>query len=316
MQPRLPDQMKAAAIDAYGGPEVIHAETLPRPRPKADEVLIRVDAAGVGVWDPFVRTGEFEIGGRRFPKIMGNDGAGEIVEVGSRVKQLKPGDRVYAYTMAGGFYAEYAVAKQNEVARLPKGLSIEEAGALGADGITALRGLQGLNLAQGQKLLIFGASGGIGHLAVQLAKRLGAQVFAIASGHDGVELVRKLGADQALDGKHDALADALHRFAPQGFDAALVLANGRGLDAALARLKKGAVFAYPNGVEPVPEAPEGITARAYDGIPSPETFERLNELVSQGPFHVEVHAYALEDAARAHRDVEKHHLGKLALRMH
>ena len=142
--------------------------------------------------------------------------------------------------MEGGFYAEYVVAKQDNVAKLPEGLSAEQAGALGADGITALRGLEdALNLRRGQKLIIFGASGGIGHLAVQLAKRLGAEVFAVASGEDGVALVRRLGADQAVDGKHGAVVDALHRFAPQGLDAALVLANGKGLDAALAQPEEG-----------------------------------------------------------------------------
>src|SRR5215468_7930385 len=104
MQPAIPQQMKAAAIDKYGGPEVIHAEQLPVPKPKADEVLIRLDAAGVGAWDPAVRSGEFEIGERRFPKVIGNDGAGEIVAVGSGAKRFAPGEQVYAYSMEAGFY--------------------------------------------------------------------------------------------------------------------------------------------------------------------------------------------------------------------
>jgi len=317
MTASIPEQMKAAAIHRYGGPEVFHAEDLPVPRPKADEVLIRLDAAGVGVWDPSVRSGEFEIGERRFPKVIGNDGAGEIVAVGSRVKHVRPGDRVYSYSMAGGFYAEYAAVKQDSIAKLPTGLSAAQAGALGADGITALCGLQdALQVRRGQKLLIFGASGGIGHLAVQLAKRLGAEVFAVASGDDGVALVRRLGADEAVDGKHGAVADALRRFAPDGLDAALVLTHGKGLEAALRTIKQGGRLAYPNGVEPEPEAPEGIAAQAYDGVPGRDAFERLNALIAQAPFHIEVKYYALEEAAQAHKDIERHHLGKLALRMH
>jgi NADPH:quinone reductase-like Zn-dependent oxidoreductase len=237
--------------------------------------------------------------------------------VGARVKELRPGDRVYAYSFDGGFYAEYVTVKQKYVAKLPRGLSGEEAGALGADGITALRGLEDvLHLAHGQRLLIFGASGGIGHLAVQLAKRIGAQVFAVASGDDGVALVRKLGADDALDGKHGDVTDALRRFAPDGLDAGLVLVHGKGLDAAIAQIKKGGRLAWPNGVEPQPRSPEGVAAQAYDGVPSPDAFARLNALIAQAPFHVEVKYYALEDAAQAHRDLDKHHLGKLALRMH
>jgi NADPH:quinone reductase-like Zn-dependent oxidoreductase len=238
------------------------------------------------------------------------------VEVGDRVKSVKPGEKVYAYSMEGGFYAEYAAVKAKDVAKLPKGLSTEKAGALGADGITALRGLEALNLVKGQKLLIFGASGGIGHLAVQLAKRLGLKVFAVASGADGVQLVQTLGADRAADGKHEDLSEALEHFASDGFDGALVLANGRSLDEALSHLKPDAPFAYPHGVEPQPEGREGLRAMGYDGTPGADAFERLNALIEQEPFHLEVRTYSLEDAAQAHRDVERHHLGKLALRMH
>src|SRR5262249_11005262 len=155
------------------------------------------------------------------------------------------------------------------------GLSIERAGALGADGITALSGLEdALKLEPGQKLLIFGASGGIGHLAVQLARRMGASVFGVASGEDGVDLVRRLGADAVVDGKHGAIVDPLRRFAPEGLDAALIVASGRGLDVALAQMKKGSRIAYPNGVEPEPHATRGVTVEAYDGEASPEAFDR------------------------------------------
>jgi NADPH:quinone reductase len=316
MQASIPQQMKAVAIDRYGGPEVLHVATVPVPSPGADEVLIRLHAAGIGVWDPEVRSGGFEIGKRRFPKIIGNDGAGEVVAVGSQVKRVRPGDQVYAYSMEGGFYAEYVAVEQEHVARVPQGVDLEHAGALGADGITALRGLEDtLHLRKGEKLLVFGASGGIGHLAVQLAKRLGAEVFAVASGEDGVALARRLGADQAVDGKHGPVVDALRSFAPEGLDAALILTGGKGLEAALAQVKKGGRVAYPNGVEPEPEPPKGVTLRAYDGESDAASLDHLDELISQGPFHVEVRFYQPEDAAKAHRDLAKHHLGKFALRM-
>lgn len=316
MPESIPQEMKAVVIDRYGGPEELHVATLPVPEPNADEVLIRLASAGVGVWDADIRAGEFEIGERRFPKVIGNDGAGETVAVGSRVKRFRTGDRVYAFSMEGGFYAQYVAVKQDSVAPLPSGLSIEPAGALGADGITALRGLEDtLHLQRGEKLLVFGASGGIGHLAVQLAKRLRAAVFGVASGEDGVALVCRLGAEQAVDGKHGTVLDALRTFAPDGLDAALVLSGGRGREAALEQVKKGGRVAYPNGVEPAPGAARGITVRAYDGEASPEAFDRLNTLIARGPFHVEAKFYPLEEAAQAHRDLAKHHLGKLALRM-
>jgi len=318
MQPSIPREMKAAAIDRFGGPEVLHTETLPVPRPKGSQVLIRLDCAGVGVWDPYVRSGELELGKRSFPQVIGNDGAGEVVALGARAKRFHVGDRVYAYGFEGGFYAEYVAIEEGEVAPIPPGLSAEEAGALGADGTTALLGLDDqLHLAPGQTLMVFGASGGIGHIAVQLAKRMGAKVLAVASGADGVALVRKLGADAVVDGKREDVARAVRGFAPDGLDAALVLVHAEGLDAALAMIKKGGRVAYPNGVEPEPRAPKGVKRLAYDGEPSADAFERLNALIAKGPFHVELgRVYPLEDAARAHREIEQHHLGKVALRIH
>jgi NADPH:quinone reductase-like Zn-dependent oxidoreductase len=318
MERVIPQEMKAAAIDRYGGPEVLHTQTLPVPTPKAKQVLIRLDTAGIGVWDPYVRSGEFEIGGRRFPKVIGNDGAGEVVAVGKQAKRFRVGDRVYGYSMEGGFYAEYVALDEGAVAPIPPGLTAEEAGALGADGVTAIRGLDDqLHLKPGQAVLLYGASGGIGHLAVQLAKRIGARLLAAASGPDGVELVRKLGADVAVDGKRDDVAGAARAFAPGGLDAALVLVNGDTLGPALETVRKGGRVAYPNGVEPAPRAPEGVELLAYDGDPGRDAFERLDELIAQGPFHVELgRVYRLEDAAEAHRKLGEHHLGKVALRLH
>jgi NADPH:quinone reductase-like Zn-dependent oxidoreductase len=318
MQGPVPERMKAAGIDRYGGPEVLHVETLPVPRPGPNQLLVRLESAGIGVWDPWVRTGELELGPTRFPLVIGNDGAGEVVAVGRDVRRFQVGDRVYAYSFAGGFYAEYAAVDEDAAAPIPRGLSTEEAGPLGADGVTALRGLDDqLHVSAGQRLMVYGASGGIGHLAVQLAKRMGASVLAIASGPDGVALARRLGADAAADGKRDDVARAARDFAPNGLDAALVLVHGESLAPALATIRTGGRIAYPNGVEPTPKGPPGTTVLPYDGVPSRDAFERLNRLIAAGPFHVEVgRAYRLEDAARAHRELGQHHLGKLALRMH
>jgi NADPH:quinone reductase-like Zn-dependent oxidoreductase len=318
MNRSVPETMKAAAISRYGGPEVFRTLELPVPQPGPREVLIRLDAAGIGVWDPAFREGEFDGNKRAFPRIIGNDGAGTVVAVGRGVTRVRVGERVYAYTMKGGFYAEYACVKQDEVAAVPRGVKREEAGALGADGITALRGLEELRLKSGETLMIFGASGGIGHIAVQLAKRMGARVFAVASGRDGVKLVQGLGADAAVDGRKPGLdlAAAARRFAPDGIDAALVLVGARGLGKALGALKKGGRVAYPNGVEPAPRARAGIKVHAYDGVPTPKAFDRLNRLIGRNRFRVRLgRVYRLEDAARAHRELGKHHLGKLAFRM-
>nr|WP_308197112.1 zinc-binding dehydrogenase [Anaeromyxobacter sp. SG17] len=228
------------------------------------------------------------------------------------------GQRAYGYQMEGGFYAEYAKLEEGRAAPIPSGLDAREAGALGADGITALRGLDDeLRLRSGQSLMIIGASGGVGHIAVQLAKRMGARVLAVASRADGLKLVEKLGPDVAIDGRRKDVAKAARAFAPEGLDAALVLAGGDDVNAALATIKKGGRVAHPNGVEPIPEVPKGVELLAYDGTPSAEAFDRLNRLIGDAPFHVELgKLYELEEAAQAQRDVEKHHLGKLALRIH
>ena len=126
----------------------------------------------------------------------------------------------------GGFYAEYVALSEDEVSGIPVNLSLEAAGVLAVDGLTALAGLDKLVLGRDRTLMILGASGGVGHLALQLAKRLEVRVFAVASGNDGVELVRHLGADNAVDGRSSTAATKARAFAPNGFDAALVLARG------------------------------------------------------------------------------------------
>jgi NADPH2:quinone reductase len=315
--------MRAIALDRFGGPETLKVQTIPAPEAGPDEILIRVEAAGVGAWDPFEREGGFaQMLGRapKFPYVLGTDGAGTVVAVGETVKEFKEGDRVYAAELGnpkGGFYAEYAAVKADSAARIPKDLKMEQAAVLGSDGMTALKGLEVvIGLKRDESVMIFGASGGIGHLAVQLAKRLGARVFAVASGEDGVSFVKRLGADVAVDGRSDNVLNAAREFAPDGIAAALVTAGGEATNRALSALRQGGRIAYPNGVMPEPKAPEGVRAEAYDGDGGRKALERLNELIEAGPFEVRVHrTFPLEQAAAAQAALEEHHLGKIALRV-
>jgi NADPH:quinone reductase-like Zn-dependent oxidoreductase len=172
-----------------------------------------------------------------------------------------------------------------------------------------------LGLKKGESLMIFGASGGIGHLAVQLAKRMGIRVFAVASGEDGVELVERLGADMVVDGHRDDVTKAACEFAPEGFDAALLTAGGDAAEKALACLREGGRVAYPNGVEPEPQVREGVNMKSYDGMPNRQVFDKLNHLIESGPFEVHIaRTFTLDQAAEAHRALETHFLGKIALR--
>src|SRR5207245_6896050 len=153
--------MRAAALDRFGGVETIQMKTLPVPELGPDEVLLRVEAAGVGVWDPYEREGEFaKMFGQkpRFPYVLGSDGAGTVAAVGEQVRHLKEGDRAYALALTnpkGGFYAEYAAVKADNVSPLPKKLSVEQAGVMPSDALTALRGWDEiLKLKQGDSLMV------------------------------------------------------------------------------------------------------------------------------------------------------------------
>jgi NADPH:quinone reductase len=315
--------MRAVAIDKFGGPDTLKIENLPVPNIDADEVLIRVEAAGVGAWDPYEREGRFvELMGSKptFPYVLGTDGAGTIAAVGTEVNRFKEGDRVYAAELAnpkGGFYAQYAAVKANNTSLIPGDLSIEQAAVLPTDALTALTGLEKvLGLKSGESLMVFGASGGIGHLALQLAKRLGAKVLAIASGDDGVGLAKKLGADRAVDGHSDNVLNAAKEFAANGIDAALVTAGGEKTDQALKAIRKSGRIAYPHGVMPEPAAPDDVEIKAYDGEFGRELMNRLNELIDSGPFEVHVDkTFRMDEAAEAHQALSKHHLGKIALRI-
>jgi NADPH:quinone reductase-like Zn-dependent oxidoreductase len=314
--------MQAAALDRFGGIETIALETLPVPEVGPDEVLIRVESAGVGAWDPFEREGGFakRFGTHQnFPYVLGTDGAGTVVRVGEQVSRFKEGDRVYAVVLAnpkGGFYAEFAAVKADNVARVPDNLSTEQAGVTLTDALTALSGLDDvLGLKPGETLMIFGAGGGIGHMAVQLAKRMGAHVLAVASGEDGVVLARHLGADSVVDGRKGDVAAAVRAFAPAGLDAALVTAGGETADRALTALRAGGRVAYPHGVMPEPKVAPGVRLSSYDGSIEPGAIAKLNRLIEAGPFEVYVaRTFPLDQAAAAHRALAEHYLGKLALR--
>ena len=191
--PRIPDTMRAVVLHEFGGPEKLEVVTAKVPDVGPDEVLVEVHTAGVGVWDPYEREGGMTDYMERepsFPYIPGSDGAGTVAATGDDVQRFDVGDPVFVFGFLnpkGGLYAEYAALDADRVAPLPDGLDLEQAGVLAVDGITALQGLgQALAIEEGQTLLVFGASGGVGHLAVQIARRTGARVLAVASGDDGV----------------------------------------------------------------------------------------------------------------------------------
>ncbi len=315
--------MRAVAIDRFGDVGTLHVQTLPVPEVGPDEVRLRVESAGVGPWDAAEREGVFaRMFGMEphFPHVLGFEGAGTIAAIGEKVDRFKEDDRVYGFTTARsekGFYAEYTVLKAENVFPVPQGLTTEQSGALPIDGGTALRGLRDtLKVKRDEALLVFGAGGGIGHMAVQLAKRMGARVFAVASGDDGVVLARRLGADAVVEGHQGDVVAAAREFAPDGFDAALLSAGGPAADQALQAVRSGGRAAYPNGVQPTPNAPSGLDLQNYNGAYDRELLESLNKLIEAGPFQVHIsRTFTLDHVVEAHRALQTHYLGRLALRV-
>ena len=320
----IPATMRAAAIDRFGGPEVLSIHTLPVPEPNAKEVLIALDAAGVGTWDAGQRDGEWAEGDEQFPLILGLDGAGTVVAVGARVDRVAIGDYVYSYSFSnpkGGYYAEYVAVSAAKVARVPDALGANgaiSAAAMPALGLTALQGVDdALELEDGETVIVHGASGNVGMLAVQFAKQRGARVLATASGRDGVEFVRRLGADEVIDGRSDDIGRAAKRFAPDGIDAVLAFVGGHELTGCLDTLRRRGRVAYPNGIEPAPRKRRGLRVKAYDAEAGAREFERLGRAIESAHPQIPIaEVFTLEDAAKAHERLERGHvLGRIVLRI-
>jgi NADPH:quinone reductase len=313
--------MKAAAIDQFGPPSVLTLHELPVPRIGPSEVLIAVHAAGVGYWDARIRDGSWAEGRVRFPLVLGTDGAGTVVAKGTRVRRLRIGDRVWAsqyMNPKGGFYAEYVTVDADSAAPAPASLDLLQAGAGAVTGLTALQGIDDvLGVRRGETVLVFGASGAVGTLAVQFAKRRQARVIGTASGRAAAALVRRLGADDVVDARKDDAVERLRSLAPEGLDAVLALAGGERLERCLDLVRPGGRVAHPNGVELEPQRRRGIATRAYDGVAGPREFARLERAVAEARLRVPVaNVYPLADAAEAHARLEAGHvLGRIALRI-
>jgi NADPH2:quinone reductase len=312
--------MRAAAIDQGGDSKVLTLHTLPVPKPDANEVLIAVSTAGVGIWDISIRRHPDEIQHSSFPLVLGTDGAGTIAAIGSNVHGFKLGDQVYAYSWdnpKGGFYAQYVAVPDERVGHVPKGLSLTDAGAIGTTALTALQGIDdALHLKSGQAVIIHGASGGVGGLAIEFAKMRGARVLATASGEDGATFVKRLGADAVVDSRNGDIVAAAHNFSPGGIDAVLALAGGESLERCIDTLRPGGRIAFPNGVTP-PQKRPGISPIAYDAVAGTAEFERLNQAIQQAHLQVPIAAeYPLADAAKAQDRLQAGHiLGKIVLRI-
>jgi len=209
--------MKAARINDYGHADAIQVTEIDTPKPAADQVLIEVHAASLNPWDTIVREGYLrDVMPLEFPLTLGGDMAGVVVEVGSEVTNFKPGDRVYGSVNNGadasGAFAEYAVGKTEYLAPTLQTIDFKTAAASVLTGCSAIQALQEhLQLRAGQKVLIHGGAGGIGTIAIQLAKHLGAYVATTATG-EGLDYVKELGADEVIDYKTQRFEELIRDF--------------------------------------------------------------------------------------------------------
>jgi NADPH:quinone reductase-like Zn-dependent oxidoreductase len=298
--------MRAVQVTEYGGPEVLQLVDVEAPKPIPTEVLVEVYAAGVNPVDWKTRQGRGASAASGPPPFtLGWDVAGVVSEVGRGVTLFEPGDRVFGmpwFPRRAGAYAEFVTAPSRQFAAMPDDLSFEEAAALPLVALTAWQALvDTARLRDGQTVLINGASGGVGHLAVQIAKARGAHVIgtARAVNHD---FLRSLGADECVDYETVPLQEAA-----RDVDVALDLVGGDASDAALKTLREGGLLIS------VPGGHKGATGILVE--PDGHALSEVAALVRDGRLRSHVdRTLPLEEAAEAHRLLEDGgHRGKIVL---
>ena len=308
--------MKAVRIHSYGGTEVLVYEDAPRPTAREGKVLIRVHATSVNPFDCAVRAGYMAAYfNYSFPVILGTDIAGIVEEVGAGVTTFGRGDRVYARggVTRNGAYAEYAVVPASDVAAKPQSIDYIHAAALPHVTLTAWQALIELaNLTRGQTVLIHGAAGGVGHVAVQLAKWRGARVIGTAS--DNLDLVRELNADEAIDYSKTPFENVV-----SAVDVVLDTVGGDTQQRSWGVLKPGGILVS------VIQAPSEETAAAhgvrqayvYSSPPVGKVLTEVATLVDGGQIKPVVSAVLpLQEVRKAHEMIQGRHVrGKIVLQV-
>ena len=308
--------MKTVCIYSYGGPEVLVYEDAPRPHPGAGEVLVRIHAAGINPVDWKIREGQLKaMLHHAFPLVLGWDLSGVVEALGPNLTRLKVGDEVFSRPDIDrdGAYAEFIVVRESELALKPKSLDHIHAAALPLAGLTAWQTLfEAGGLAAGQRVLIHAAAGGVGHIAVQLAKWKGAQVIGTAAAKNHVFL-RSLGVDQVIDYDTERFDEVV-----QPVDMVLDTIGGDTQERSWKVLKRGGILVS------IASPPKAVVASA-DGVRSAFVFTQPNasqlaenaKLADAGKVKVIVETILpLSDATRGQELSKRGHVrGKIVLRV-
>ncbi len=324
--------MKAILCTHYGGPEALHLQEVAKPTPLVDEVLVRIQAASINARDwrmlhaiPFFIRLMPGATWRPKNRILGADLAGRVEAVGDFVKQFKAGDKVFGYlpaTTGRGTFAEYVCAKENLLALKPINLTFEQAAAVPLAAVTALQGLRDKgNIQPGQKVLIIGASGGVGTFAVQIAKAFGTEVTAVCSTRN-LDMVRSLGADHVIDYKKEDFTNN-----GQQYDLILAVNGSHPVPDYLGSLLPGGTCVVVGGsmrqlmaaavASRKGNQPESPRVTVLTLKQDPGDLELISDLIETGKILPVIDArYPLEKTADAFRQFEREHShGKIVISM-
>jgi NADPH:quinone reductase-like Zn-dependent oxidoreductase len=307
-------KMKAVVANAYGTPDVLKFEEVPRPEPNGDEALVRVIASSVNPADPLTLSGKYAREfGTHLPLIPGYDIAGVVEKTGADVTKLKVGDAVYGYPTFGGGWADYVTVKEWEVAAKPKTLSFVEAAAVPMGALTAWQALVDVaKLQPGQTILIHGGSGGVGSFAIQIAKARGARVIATASTANQ-DFLKQLGVDVAVDYTKTKFEDVA-----KDVDAVLDPVGKETLARSYGVVKKGGIVmslvALPDRAE---LQKHGIHGAAISAHPDADDLAEIAQLIDSGKIKpIVTQVLPLSEAVAAQQQAATHHTrGKVVLRI-
>lgn len=308
--------MKAVQIHRFGSADELTYEDAPKPEIKSDEVLIEIQATSINPVDWKIRKGAFpQADQRKFPLILGWDVSGIIVSKGTAVKNFEIGDEVYARPDVSrpGTYAEFVAVNFAEVALKPKSIDHIHAAAVPLAGLTAWQGIfDHGKLEAGQKILIHAAAGGVGTLAVQLARWKGAYVIGTAS-EDNIDFLKELGANEVIDYKNEDFEERLG-----DIDVVLDLIGGDTQLKSLNVLKAGGILVTTVGLQDKQTIDsKGITGIEFMAASSPDILQELATLIDRGKLKpIIADIMALAEAREAHQKSESGHTrGKIVLKV-